>query len=74
MCAIQLLTYILHLNDESVNVVPGIVVVQIPLVTLYLLTDEVYDDVEVAEHFVVRTWQVLHHCRECFIQLLGRNR
>lgn len=39
--AMQLFTYILHFNDERVNVVPGVAVVQVLLVTLYLLRDEV---------------------------------
>lgn len=68
----KLSTYILHFNDESVDVVPRIVAVQVLLVTLDFLTDELYDAVEVAEYFVVRTWQVLHHIRERVIQLLGR--
>lgn len=37
----MLFTYILHFNEETINVVPGIAVVQVLLVPLYLLTDEV---------------------------------
>lgn len=40
VCAMQLSTYILHFNDESVDVVPGIVVVQVLLVTLDFFSDE----------------------------------
>lgn len=65
----MLFTYFLHLNDESVNVVSGIVVVQVLLVILYLLRNEAFDSVEVVEYFVVRAWQVLHHCRERCIEL-----
>lgn len=57
-------TYILNFSDEGVNVVPGIVVVQAVLVHLYLLTNEVKEGLVVAEKFVVRTRQVLHHSRE----------
>lgn len=64
VCLIQSLTYILHFNQEGVNVVPGVVVVQVLLVPLYLLTDEIYEGVEVAEKFVVRPWQVLHQSWE----------
>ena len=70
--AMQSFTYFLHFNDKRVNVVPGIVVVQVLLVTLHFPSNEVQDSVEMAEHFVVRTWHVLHHSRECLIQLLGR--
>ena len=46
--------------------------VQVLLVALHLLADKVYDGVEMAEHFVVRTWHVFHHSGEGVIQLLGR--
>lgn len=68
----MLFTYILHFDEETVNVVPGIAVVQVLLMPLYLLTDEVKDVVEVAEHFVVRARQVLHHTRQGLIELLER--
>lgn len=64
-----MLTYFLHLNDESIDVVSGIVVVQILLMVLYLLIHEVFETVIMAEDFIVRTWQVLHHRRKRLIQL-----
>lgn len=70
--AMQSFTYFLQFNDERVNVVPGIVAVQVLLVKLHFLSNEVQDCVELAEHFVVRTWHVLHHSRECIIELLRR--
>ena len=72
MCVMMSLTYFVHFNDERVHVVPGIVVVQVLLVTLYLLHHKVQNCIVVTENFVVRTWQVLHHSRECLIQLLGK--
>ena len=68
----MLFTYILHFNEETVNVVSGIAVVQVLLVPLYLLTDEVKDVVYLAKHFVVRAGQVLHHTRHGLIELLRR--
>lgn len=44
--------------------------VQVLLVALYLLTNEVFEDVKIFEEVVVLTWKVLHHSRECFIELL----
>lgn len=67
---VQLFTYFLHFNEESVDVVPWIVVVQVLLMTLHLLTEEVAEDIRITEHFVVRTRQVLHQTRECLIQLV----
>ena len=63
-CTVQLFTYFLHFNAESINVVPGIAAVQVLLVALHLLTDEVEDGVVLVKHFVVGTWQVLHHSGE----------
>ncbi len=56
-------TNFLHFNDEGINVVTGIVAVQVFLVSLHLLTDKVYKGFEIAENFVVRTRQVLHYSR-----------
>lgn len=56
-----MLTYFLHLNDERIDVVSGIAVVYVLLVVLHLLINEVFQRVKMAEDFIMRTWQMLHH-------------
>lgn len=66
------LTYVVHFNQEGVDVVPRVVVVQVLLVPLNLLPEEVSDGAIMVEHFVVWARQGLHHSRERLIQLLRK--
>lgn len=69
----QLLTHFFHFNEESINIVPGIVRVNVLLMALYFLIDEPTECFVMFKYFVVRTRQDLHNCREWVVHLCNRN-
>lgn len=70
MCGLYLHIDLVQFDEETVNVVPGVVWVQHLLVLVDALYDESPQFLHLDEEFLMGSWEPIHHHWEEVIQLL----